>query len=185
MISLMLLEKSLQTMIIYKAFISKLNLIIFLLTIHQINASSPDNSLLIGSKAPPVSLEKLNGDGFFHLEDTLKSKPVLLLFFSSKNYQSLKMISTIHQIKEGIRDSDIDFYLVNIFEEKEFLKTFVLDKVFTIPVVLDRYGISLKMFHSDVLPTTIVISQGGKISYYKQGYDDFQMENLILHLRSI
>ena len=95
------------------------------------------------------------------------------------------MISTIHQIKEGIRDSDIDFYLVNIFEEKEFLKTFVLDKVFTIPVLLDRYGISLKMFHSDVLPTTIVISQGGKISYYKQGYDDFQMENLILHLRSI
>ena len=185
MISLMLLEKSWQTMIIYKAFILKFNLIIFLLTIHQINASSPDTSLLIGSKAPPVSLEKLNGDGFFHLEDTLKSKPVLLLFFSSKNYQSLKMISTIHQIKEGIRDSDIDFYLVNIFEEKEFLKTFVLDKVFTIPVVLDRYGISLKMFHSDVLPTTIVISQGGKISYYKQGYDDFQMENFILHLRSI
>ena len=172
-------------MIIYKAFISKLNLVIFLLTIHQINASSPDNSLLIGSKAPPVSLEKLNGDGFFHLEDTLKSKPVLLLFFSSKNYQSLKMISTIHQIKEGMRDYDIDFYLVNIFEEKEFLNTFVLDKVFTIPVVLDRYGISLKMFGSDVLPTTIVISQGGKISYYKQGYDDFQMENLILHLRSI
>ncbi len=181
----MLLEKSWQTMIIYKAFISKLNLIIFLLTIHQINASSPDNSLLIGSKAPPVSLEKLNGDGFFHLEDTLKSKPVLLLFFSSKNYQSLKMISTIHQIKEGIRDSDIDFYLVNIFEDKEFLKTFVLDRVFTIPVVLDRYGVSLKMFHSDVVPTTIVISKGGKISYYQQGYDGFNMENLIIHLRSI
>ena len=185
MISLMLLEKSWQTMIIYKAFISKFNIIIFLLTIHQINASSPDTSLLIGSKAPPVSLEKLNGDGFFHLEDTLQSKPVLLLFFSSKNYQSLKMISTIHQIKEGIRDSDIDFYLVNIFEEKEFLKTFVLDRVFTIPVALDRYGVSLKMFHSDVVPTTIVISKGGKISYYKQGYDGFHMENLILHLRSI
>ena len=185
MISLMLLEKSWQTMIIYKAFISKFNLIIFLLTIHQINASSSDTSLLIGSKAPPVSLEKLNGDGFFHLEDTLQSKPVLLLFFSSKNYQSLKMISTIHQIKEGLRDSDIDFYLVNIFEEKEFLKTFVLDRVFTIPVVLDRYGISLKMFGSVVIPTTIVINKGGKISYYKQGYDDFQMENLILHLRSI
>ena len=172
-------------MIIYKTFKSQFNILIFLLTINQINAGSPETSFLIGSKAPPVSLEKLNGDGFFHLEDTLQLKPVLLLFFSSKNYQSLKMISNIHQIKEGIRDSDIDFYLVNIFEEKEFLKTFVLDKVFTIPVVLDRYGISLKMFHSDVLPTTIVINQGGKISYYKQGCDDFQMENLILHLRSI
>ena len=185
MISLMLLEKSWQTMIIYKAFISKFNLIIFLLTIHQINASSSETSLLIGSKAPPVSLEKLNGDGFFHLEDILQSKPVLLLFFSSKNYQSLKMISTIHQIKEGIRDSNIDYYLVNIFEEKEFLKSFVLDKVFTIPIVLDRYGISLKMFGSDVVPTTIVINMGGKISYYLQGFDDLHKENLILHLRSI
>ena len=133
----MLLEKSLRTMIIYKTFKSQFNILIFLLTINQINAGSPETSFMIGSKAPPVSLEKLNGDGFFHLEDTLQLKPVLLLFFSSKNYQSLKMISTIHQIKEGIRDSDIDFYLVNIFEEKEFLKTFVLDKVFTIPVVLD------------------------------------------------
>ena len=172
-------------MIIYKTFKSQFNILIFLLTINQINAGSPETSFLIGSKAPPVSLEKLNGDGFFHLEDTLQLKPVLLLFFSSKNYQSLKMISTIHQIKEGIRDSDIDFYLVNIFEEKEFLKTFVLDKVFTIPIVLDRYGISLKMFGSDVVPTTIVINKGGKISYYLQGFDDLHLENLILHLRSI
>ena len=172
-------------MIIYKTFKSQFNIVIFLLTINQINAGSPETSFLIGSKAPPVSLEKLNGGGFFHLEDTTQSKPVLLLFFSSKNYQSLKMISTIHQIKEGIRDSNIDYYLVNIFEEKEFLKSFVLDKVFTIPIVLDRYGISLKMFGSDVVPTTIVINKGGKISYYKQGFDDLHLENLILHLRSI
>ena len=181
----MLLEKSWQTMIIYKEFISKFNLIIFLSTIAQINAFPSETSLMIGSKSPPVSLEKLNGDGFFHLQDTLQSKPVLLLFFSSKNYQSLKMISTIHQIKEGIRDSNIDYYLVNIFEEKEFLKSFVLDKVFTIPIVLDRYGISLKMFGSDVVPTTIVMNKGGKISYYLQGFDDLHLENLILHLRSI
>ena len=185
MTSLALLEKFWQIMIIYNAFKQKFNFFIYLVIISKINAGLPEASMKIGSKAPPVSLEKLHGGGFFHLKDTLKIKPIILLFFSSKNYQSLKMISTIHQIKEGLRDSDIDFYLVNIFEEKEFLKTFVLDKVFTIPVVLDRYGISLKMFHSDVVPTTIVISQGGKISYYKQGYDDFQMENLILHLRSI
>ena len=138
-------------MIIYKTFKSQFN-IIFSFNYQSDQCGFTRNFfLLIGSKAPPVSLEKLNGDGFFHLQDTLQSKPVLFLFFSSKNYQSLKMISTIHQIKEGIRDSDIDFYLVNVFEEKEFLKTFVLDKVFTIPVVLDRYGISLKMFGSDIV----------------------------------
>ena len=143
----------------------------------------PETSLLIGSKSPPVSLETLNGDGF-HLQDTLQSKSILLLFFSSKNYQSLKMISTIQQIKEGIRDSNIDYYLVNVFERGGFLKSYALDKLFTIPIVLDRYGISLKMFGSDIVPTTIVINKGGKISYYLQGFDDLHLENLILHLRN-
>ena len=181
----MLLEKSWRTMIIYKVFTSQRNIIFFFMIITQTFAVHPETSLLIGSKAPPVSLEKLNGDGFFHLQDTLQSKSILLLFFSSKNYQSLKMISTIQQIKEGIRDSNIDYYLVNVFEEEDFLKSYALDKVFTIPIVLDRYGISLKMFGSDIVPTTIVIKKGGKISYYLQGFDDLHLENLILHLRSI
>ena len=181
----MLLEKSWQTMIIYKVFASKSNLIIFLFIITQTFAGHTETSLLIGSKAPPVSLKKLNGDGFFHLQDTLQSKSIVLLFFSSKNYQSLKMISTIQQIKKGIRDSNIDYYLVNIFEEEEFLKSYALDKVFTIPILLDSYGVSLKMFGSDVVPTTIVINKGGKITYYLQGFDDLFKETFILHLRSI
>ena len=176
----MLLEKSWQTMIIYKAFTSQSNLIIFLLIITQTFAGHPETSLLIGSKAPPVSLEKLNGDGFFHLQDALQSKSILLLYFSSKNYQSLKMISTIQQIKEGIKDSNIDYYLVNIFEEEEFIKSYALDKVFTIPIVLDKYGISLKMFGSDIIPTTIVINKGGKISYYLQGIDALSYTHLTL-----
>ena len=88
-------------MITYKVFTSQRVIIIFLIIITQTFAGHPETSLLIGSKAPPVSLEKLNGDGFFHLQDTLQSKSILLLFFSSKNYQSLKIISTIQQIKEG------------------------------------------------------------------------------------
>ena len=185
MTSLALLEKFWQIMIIYNAFKQKFNFFIYLVIISKINAGLPEASMKIGSKAPPVSLEKLHGGGFFHLKDTLKIKPIILLFFSSKNYQSLKMVSFIHQIKDGMINTDIDFYLVNIFEEREFLKSFVLDRVFTIPVVLDRYGISLKMFDSDILPTTIVINKGGEISYFIKGYDNSQLENLILHLRSI
>ena len=175
MTSLALLEKFWQIMIIYNAFKQKFNFFIYLVIISKINAGLPEASMKIGSKAPPVSLEKLHGGGFFHLKDTLKIKPIILLFFSSKNYQSLKMVSFIHQIKDGMINTDIDFYLVNIFEEREFLKSFVLD----------RYGISLKMFDSDILPTTIVINKGGEISYFIKGYDNSQLENLILHLRSI
>ena len=172
-------------MTIYKEFRQTVGIIIYLAIIFQVNASSLENSLLIGSIAPPVSLQKLDDDGFIHLKDSLQTKPHVLVFFSSKNHQSLKMISTIHQIKEGIRNPKIGFYLVNLFEDKDYIKSFVFDHVYTIPVVLDRYGVSLKMFRSDVLPTTIVISKGGKISYYMQGYDDSHIENLVLHLRSI
>ena len=50
---------------------------------------------------------------------------------------------------------------------------------------MDRYGTALKMFRSDHVPITVVINRGGKVSYYKQGYDDDEILNLIVHLRSI
>ena len=50
---------------------------------------------------------------------------------------------------------------------------------------MDRYGTALKMFRSDLVPITVVINRGGKVSYYKQGYDDDEILNLIVHLRSI
>ncbi len=95
------------------------------------------------------------------------------------------MVSDLHQIKAGIISTSVQYYLVNVFEDKEFLDSFINKKVFSIPVLMDHYGVALKMFDSDVIPLTVVINKGGKISYYNQGYDDSELFNLITHIRSI
>ena len=95
------------------------------------------------------------------------------------------MVSDLHQIKAGMKNTDIQYYLVNVFEDEAYLKSFVTNQVYTIPVIMDRYGTALKMFKSDLVPITVVINRGGKVSYYKQGYDDDEILNLIVHLRSI
>jgi len=152
----------------------------------QSNANITKNNIeLIGSDAPPFSLQNIDGSGFIYSRDILKDHSIVLVFFSSKNNQSLKTVSDLHQIKAGIKNTNIKYYLVNIFESKEFLESFVNKKVYTIPLVMDQYGIALEMFNSDVVPLTIVINKGGKISYYKEGYSDSELLNLITHIRSI
>jgi len=186
MISLMHLGKFLQTMTIYKS--DKLNYIFFLCFFInlQVNASANHNdSILIGADAPPMSLKRLVGRGFVQSRDILKVNNMVLVFFSSKNNQSLKMVSDLHQIKAGIKRTNIQYFLVNVFEDKEYLESFVNNKVYTIPVVMDKYGIALKMFNSEIVPLTIVINKGGKISYYKEGRSESELLNLITHIRSI
>ena len=152
----------------------------------QLNANiAQNNSVLIGSDAPPFSLQRIDGSGYIHSRDILKDHNMVLVFFSSKNNQSLKTVSDLHQIKAGIKSTNFQYYLVNIFEDKDFLKSFVNEKVYTIPVVMDQYGVALKMFNSEAIPVTVVINKGGKIGYYKEGHSDAELLNLITHIRSI
>jgi len=186
MISLMLLEKFLRTMTIYKS--NRFNYIFYFYFFinFQLNANIvQNNSVLIGTDAPPFSLQRIDGSGYIHSRDILMDHNMVLVFFSSKNNQSLKTVSDLHQIKAGIKSTNIQYYLVNIFEDKDFLKSFVNEKVYTIPVVMDQYGIALKMFNSEEIPVTIVINIGGKIGYYKEGHSDVELLNLITHIRSI
>jgi len=173
-------------MIIYKS--DRINYFFFFsfLINFQLNANiAQNNSMIIGSDAPPFSLQRLGESGYIHSGDILRNHNMVLVFFSSKNNQSLKTVSDLHHIKAGIKNTNIQYYLVNVFEKKEFLESFVNKKVYTIPVVIDQYGIALKMFNSKILPLTIIINKGGKISYFKEGHSEAELLNLITHIRSI
>lgn len=183
--SLVHLEKSLRIMIIYRSYkVSFFFAFYFLINI-QLCADIKNKNRLIGQSSPPISLQKLSGRSHLHIQDISKDYNIVLVFFSSKNYQSLKMVSGLHQIKAGIKSTSVQYYLVNVLEDKEFLDSFINEKVYSIPMLMDHYGIALKMFDSDVVPLTVVINKGGEISYYNQGYDDSELFNLITHIRSI
>ena len=179
----MLSKRFLLTMIIFKFYILKPFIIFYFLIFCQASATSLDHSSLIGTIAPPISLQKVSG-GSIHSRDILKNQSMVLVFFSTANNLSLKMVSALHQIRAGIKNNNIQFFLVNILEEQEYLQSFIVEKVYTIPVIMDRYGTVLEMFKTDVIPLTLVIDSGGEISYYQKGYSDSEIMNLIVHLRS-
>jgi len=108
-------------MIIYRVRSLKYVVIFYFMFIIQASANTLDHGLLIGSTAPPVSLESLSGSGFVHSRDILKEQPLVLVFFSSENDLSLKMVSDLHQIKAGMKNTDIQYYLVNVFEDQAYL----------------------------------------------------------------
>jgi len=184
MTSSMLSKRFLLTMIIFRAYIFKPFIIFYFLIFCQASATSLDHSSLIGTIAPPISLQKVSGGGSIHSRDILKNQSMVLVFFSTANNLSLKMVSALHQIRAGIKNNNIQFFLVNILEEQEYLQSFIVEKVYTIPVIMDKYGTVLQMFETDVIPLTLVIDSGGEISYYQKGYSDSEIMNLIVHLRS-
>lgn len=163
---------------------TKILIICYFSIVSQAIATPLDLSSLIGTIAPPISLQKLGGSGSIHSRDILKNQSMVLVFFSTTNNLSLKMVSALHQIRAGIKNENIKFFLVNILEEQKFLQSFIVDKVYTIPVIMDRYGTVIKKLKSDAVPLTLVIDSGGEISYYQKGYSDSEIMNLIVHLRS-
>ena len=94
-------------MIIYRAHSLKYVVIFYFMFIIHASANTLNHDLMIGSTAPPVSLESLSGGGYVHSRDILKEQPMVLVFFSSANDLSLKMVSALHQIKAGMKNTDI------------------------------------------------------------------------------
>tara|TARA_Y100001970_G_C14061632_1_gene764499 strand:+ start:461 stop:979 length:519 start_codon:yes stop_codon:yes gene_type:complete len=171
-------------MTIYKSNRFNYIFLIYLFITFQLSANVIDNTL-IGLDAPPMSLKRLVGPGFIQSKEILKDHNMVMVFFSSKNIESLKMVSDLHQIKAGINSTNIQYYLINVFEDKSFLESFVNKNVYTIPVLMDQYGVAHKMYNSDIVPLTIVINKDGKISYYNEGRSDYELLNLITHIRTI
>jgi peroxiredoxin len=163
---------------------TKILIIYYFSIVSQAIATPLDQSSLIGTIAPPISLQKLGGGGSIHSRDILKNQSMVLVFFSTTNNLSLKMVAAFHQIRAGIKNENIKFFLVNILEDQKFLQSFIVDKVYTIPVIMDKYGTVIKKLKSDTVPLTLVIDSGGEISYYQKGYSDSEIMNLIVHLRS-
>ena len=82
---------------------------------------------------------------------------------------------------------EIEFILVNVNEKREKVAKHVKDKGYTLPVILDKYGMALKSFKADKmpLPLTVVINKKGIITYYQSGYKKGDEKTLKKHLLSL
>jgi len=76
----------------------------------------------------------------------------------------------------------VQFFLVDVKEEQQKVKNFVLQKNITLPVLLDKYGVVAKKYGVEALPNLFVVDQKGVITFVQRGYDEQMPAKLKAHL---
>ena len=159
--------------------------IIFLMVDFVITLKAEVKDDLIGKKAPPISLLRLDNIEFFKSKTLLGKKHIVLCFFATWSVPCALEIPKLQEIDAGINYEDINFFLVNVKETINIVAPFVQDKIYIFPVILDLYGLAFEKFNGLELPLTVVINRDGFVTYYHAGYQDGDELQLLAHLKTL
>ena len=161
------------------------NLFIIFIIFNVIWLNAEVKSGIIGEKAPAISLLRMDNNKFFNSETLLGKKHIVLCFFATWSVACALEIPKLQEIKAGINNKDISFFLVNVKEPIKTVSPFVHDKIYTFPVLMDRHGLTHKKFYGTELPLIIVINRDGIVTYQQIGYKDNDELQLIAHLKTL
>lgn len=79
----------------------------------------------------------------------------------------------ISDLYDELKDVDnLDFFMIALDDDFEKSKKFVNNKGFSFPIVHAAYGLN-GSFHSQSIPTTIVVDRSGKIIFFHEGMSNF------------
>ena len=147
--------------------------------------TAKDKSDMVGTKAPHISLFKLKNNKYYRTKKLIGKKDIVLSFFATWCGPCLKEIPELHKLSAEM--SDIEFILINVNEKRDKVAKHVDKKGYTIPVILDKYGVALKSFKAETLPLplTVVVNKKGIITYYHSGYNPGDEKILKNHLEKI
>ena len=161
------------------------NLFIIFFIFNVISLNAEVKSDIIGEKAPAISLLRMDNNKFFKSEILLEKKHIVLCFFATWSVACALEIPKLQEIQAGINNEDISFFLINVKEPINTVSSFVNDKIYTFPVLMDRHGLTLKKFYGTQLPLIIVINRDGIVTYQQIGYKDNDELLLITHLKTL
>lgn len=92
---------------------------------------------------------------------------------------------TIQTLKKNVgSQQNIRFILLSMDEDHKKAVKFMTKKEIELPYYFPASGIP-KIFHSQYLPTTYVISKSGQIVYKKEGIADYSSQNFALWMREL
>ena len=120
------------------------NLFIIFFIFNVISLNAEVKSDIIGERAPAISLLRMDDNKFFKSKTLLGKKHIVLCFFATWSVACALEIPKLQEIQAGINNEDISFFLINVKEPINTVSPFVNDKIYTFPVIMDMYGLTLK-----------------------------------------
>ena len=140
----------------------------------------------IGDEAPKIDLRLL--DGQLINNENIKDKVVVFQFTASWCSVCIKEMPHLEkEVWQRFKDDDFLLIGVDLMEDLEVVKEFILSTKVTYPFTIDKDG---AFFESFTLPKAgitrnIVVDQTGKISFLTRLYDEKEFAQMIEHINKL
>jgi len=127
----------------------------------------------VGDRMPDFNLKTLEGQAF-DLDDLVKSKPVLLIFFSAESGPSRLQIGEISEYLK--RQTDAGFQAALITDDSRAkMEEFKKELNLTLPMLADENSQVIKTYQVSVVPTSFLIDQKRILLYSQVGSEGFSV----------
>ena len=140
----------------------------------------------VGDKAPEIDLKLL--DGKIINNENIKGKVVVFQFTASWCSVCIKEMPHLEkEVWQRFKDDNFILIGVDLMEDLEVVKAFILKTEVTYPFAIDNDG---TFFESFTLPKAgvtrnIVINQTGKISFLTRLYAEKEFAQMIEHINQL
>ena len=165
------------------AFVS---IIAMALLLNLLGAQTTDSTLNIlkaGSDAPNFYLKDVQDNDMFlrdycgaELRQPWKNKTkhvVILSFFATWCTPCQIEIPYLEDIQTKYVDQPVKFFLIDVGEKKPEVESFIEQKGYKLPVLLDIYKmVTVNKYKVSSIPQLVVISKEGKVVLIKNGFKD-------------
>ena len=153
------------------------------MTIQAQNNLNRGYKVKVGDQAPKIDLKLL--DGQLINNENIKGKVVVFQFTASWCSVCIKEMPHLEkEVWQRFKDDDFILIGVDLMEDLEVVREFIINTEVTYPFTIDRYG---TFFESFTLPKAgvtrnIVINQTGEISFLTRLFDDKEFAQMIEHI---
>ncbi len=127
----------------------------------------------VGDRMPDINLKSWDGQGY-QLDELVKSKPVLLIFFASDSGPSRLQIGEIAEYLK--RQTDAGFQAVLVSDDSRAkIEGFQKEMNLPLPILIDENSEAIKAYQVNVVPTSFLIDQKRLLLYYQAGSEGFSV----------
>ena len=135
----------------------------------RLQAQDDELGLPVGTKAPAVTIEDLNGQPV-ELTRVAGSKPVLVEFWATWCPPCRMVLATLRRMEQTLQEANVEVLSVNQGEAAEQVRQFVAKEGIPFHVVLDPDGAVSASYRVSSLPTMVLIDRRGTVRWIHVGH---------------
>ncbi|MGB0716258.1 MAG: redoxin domain-containing protein [Phycisphaerae bacterium] len=139
---------------------------------------------LLGTKAPKLQLDDLNGSQF-NLADHRNESIVVVDFWATWCGPCRAAFPTLIEVTSRYADRGVKFIAVNVNENTSLVRDYLKTTGFNLNVVMDEEGKIARAYQAHGLPQTVIVDRDGSVQAVHQGFSQTLRQQLTEELDAL